>query len=310
MDWKKFIKKALFPHPLWVAALSIAAAVLLAYSFCALQETEPLRIASYVLSFYALVLVCVRVPDIVRWIRHEQRSNRYYVRYHTDVQLRINIALHGTFAFNASYALFQLCLGFWHHSVWFYAMAAYHLLLAVMRLTLVCHTRRYTPGENTALEWRKYRLCGVCMLVMNLALAVFALYFIFRIRIFRHHEITTIAMAAYTFSALTIAIVNAVRSRKFGSPAFSAAKAISLASATVSMLTLENAMLTTFGHESSEVFCQIILGSSSIAVICIVQGIALYMIINANRALKANVSPNKVDSYHQKRLFAHGKQPE
>ena len=162
---------------------------------------------------------------------------------------------------------------------------------ALMRLTLVRHTRSHMPGEDAALEWRKYRFCGAVLLAMNLALTVFTLYFVYRIRIFRHHEITTIAMAAYTFTALTVAIVNAVRYKRYGSPACSAAKAISLAAATVSMLTLENAMLTTFGEERSEAFRQIILGASGVAVICVVQGIALYMIVNATRKLR--LAPEK-----------------
>ena len=98
-------------------------------------------------------------------------------------------------------------------------MAGYYLLLAIMRLTLVRHTRHHAPGEDTALEWRKYRFCGALLMVMNLALAIFTLYFVFRISTFLHHEITTIAMAAYSFTALALAIVNAVRYRKYGSPA-------------------------------------------------------------------------------------------
>lgn len=288
MDWKKLAKKLLFPHPALLALLSVAAVALLIYSFAALEETDPVSIAAYGLSFCALTLVCVRAPDIIRWMQRFRRENRYYLRYSSDVQLRINISLHGALALNAVYALFQLCLGLWHHSAWFYAMATYYLLLAVMRLTLARHTRHHVPGEEAALEWRKYRLCGACLLVMNLTLAVFTLYFVFRIRTFLHHEITTIAMAAYTFGSLALAIVNAVRYQKYGSPAYSAAKAISLVSATVSLLTLENAMLTAFGQGSSELFRQIILGASGMTVICVVQGIALHMIIKACRALRAS----------------------
>ena len=97
-------------------------------------------------------------------------------------------------------------------------------------------------------------------------------------------------MAAYTFAALTMAIINVIRYRKYGRPAYSAAKAISLASATVSMLTLENALLTTFGQESDELFRRIILGASGIIVILVVQGIALNMIVNACRRLRMNRS--------------------
>ena len=290
MDWKKIGKGLLFPHPLIAGLLLPAALVMMLVCVLRQGSEAPLTIASYVLSFYGLVLVCVRLPEIIRWVQHFRRENKYYLLYKNDVQLRINISLYSAFGFNAVYALFQLCLGLWHHSAWFYAMAGYYLLLAVMRLTLVRHTSHHAAGEDNNLEWRKYRFCGWLLLVMNLALAIFTLYFVFRIRTFLHHEITTIAMAAYTFTALTVAIVNAIRYKKYGSPAYSVAKAIALASATVSMLTLENALLTTFGQDSSEMFRQIILGTSGIVVILVVQGIALNMIVNACRKLRINNS--------------------
>ena len=270
--------------------LCVFAITLLVYSFVALDEADPTSIVAYVLSFYALLLVCLRIPAIICWIQRFRHENKYYLRYQSDVQLRINLSLYGAFGFNAMYALFQLCLGLWHHSAWFYAMAVYYLLLAIMRLTLVRHTSHHAAGEDKALEWRKYRFCGWLLLVMNLILAIFTLYFVFRIRTFLHHEITTIAMATYTFTALTIAIINVIRYRKYGSPAYSAAKAISLASATVSMLTLENALLTTFGQESNELFRQIILGASGVIVIFVVQGIALNMIVNVCRNRRINNS--------------------
>ena len=290
MDWKKIGKRILFPHPAFTAILSVIALVLLVYGFIALETTHVFSILSYALSFYALMLVCLRVPDIIAFVRRFRRENKYYLLYRSDVQLRMNISLYGSFAFNAAYAVFQLWLGLWHHSAWFYSMACYYLLLAGMRILLARTIRNHAPGEEQAVEWHRYRLCGIMLLVMNLVLLVFILYFVYRIRVFYHHEITTIAMAAFTFASLATAIWNAVRYRQFGSPAYSAAKAISLASAAVSMLTLENAMLTTFGQGESEMFRQIILAVSGIAVILFVQGVALYMIVNATRNLRLNNS--------------------
>ena len=290
MDWKKLGKALLFPHPLVAALVLPLALCLMLYGVLHHGSDAPVTIAAYALSFYGLVLVCLRIPDIIRWVQRFRRESRYYLRYQSDVQLRINISLYSAVSFNAVYAVFQFCLGVWHQSAWFYAMAGYYLLLALMRLTLVRHTHRHAAGEDSAMEWRKYRFCGWLLLVMNLALAIFTLYFVFRIRVFLQREITTIAMAAYTFTALTMAIINVVRYKMYGSPAYSAAKDISLVSASVSMLTLENALLTTFGQDSSELFRQIMLGISGAAVILIVQGIALYMIINANRKIRINKS--------------------
>jgi len=286
MDWKNMGKRLLFPHWAVIVLLTPLATALLVRSFVLEDTAGPLSIASYVLSFYTLAVICLRIPDIIEWIRRFRHGNRYYLRYTTDVRLRMNISLYGSFVYNAAYAVFQLCLGFKHASVWFYSMAGYYLILALMRLMLGGHIRRYDAGQHQNLEWKKYRFCGACMLVINFALAVFILYFILRIRIFRHHEITTIAMAAYTFTSLAWAIRNVVKYRRYGSPVYSAAKAVSLVSAAVSMLTLENAMLTAFGQETSEIFHRTILGLSGAAVIMLVQGIAVYMIVNAGRKLR------------------------
>lgn len=286
MDWKKLGRRMLFPHPAATALLAVASAALLIYSFADAGIADAIRYFSYALSFYALLAACLRAPDMLEFARRFRSDNKYYLLYSSDVRLRMNVSLYGAFAFNAAYAVFQLCLGLWHASAWFYAMAAYYLLLATMRLMLANHTRTYAPGEQRRMEWKKYRRCGVLLLVMNLALAVIIPYFVWQIRVFAHHEITTIAMATYTFASLTVAIVNVVRYRRFSSPAYSAAKAVSLASAAVSLLTLENAMLTAFGQESGELFRRVMLGATGTAVVLFVQGMALYMIVNARRKLK------------------------
>ena len=286
MNWKKLGRALLFPHPAVLALLCVAAVMLLIYSLVALETADVVSIAAYTLSFYAMTALCLRIPAIVRFVQRFRRENPYYLLYKNDVQLRMNITLYGAFGFNAAYALFQLCLGLWHHSAWFYAMAGYYFLLACMRLTLARTVREHVPGEDPDLEWRKHRLCGVLLAVITLTLFVFTMYFVFQTRTFLHHEITTITMAAYTFSALTLAIVNVVRYRKYNSPAISAAREISLASASVSLLTLENAMFTAFGQDSSEIFQRVMLGATGAAVMLFVTGMALSMIVQACRKLR------------------------
>lgn len=287
MNWKKMGKRLLFPHPAFVWLLWPIAAALLVYSVITCESTDVISIIADVLAFYALTIVVLRVPSAIRYVKRFQRENPYAARITADVQLRNNIVLQGAFAFNAIYAVFQLGLGLKHRSVWFYSMAGYYFLLAGMRLILVRYTRRYTPGEELEIEWRKYRLCGVLLLLITFALMIFIIYFVRKIRVFRHHEITTIAMAAYTFVTLTRALINVARYRDYGSPAYSAAKAISLVSAMVSLLSLENAMLTEFGQGNSERFRQLMLGFTGVAVILAVQSIALYMIIHAGKKLRS-----------------------
>jgi len=291
MDIRKILMCLLFPDRVIVWLLSPAALVLLIYSALYLEPTDIVSIISYALSFYALVIISLRIPDIIRFVKRFRRENRILARYSSDVRFRMKISLCSAVIFNGIYAALQLGMGLRHHSVWFYSMAGYYLLLALLRLMLAKHTRANAPGELPEEEWRKYRLCGVCIMLITLALTVFVLYFVWKIRVFRHHEITTISMAAYTFTSLTFAIVNAVRYKSYGSPVYSAAKAISLVSAAVSVLTLENAMLTAFGQDSGESFHRYMLGATGAGVIIFVQTISVYMTVKACRQLKKITRP-------------------
>ena len=106
-------------------------------------------------------------------------------------------------------------------------------------------------------------------------------------RTFIHHEITTIAMAAYTFTAFGVAIVNIVRYRKYNSPVYSASKAISLAAACVSMLTLSSTMLTTFSDGTVDLFFRrLMLGWIGGAVSAVIVVMAIGMIVRGNQGLR------------------------
>ena len=122
---------------------------------------------------------------------------------------------------------------------------------------------------------------------MNLALALIIFFMVYWNRTFEHHMITAIAMAAYTFAAFTIAIINIVKYRQYNSPVYSASKAISLAAACVSMLTLEATMLTTFGDGSMDAITRkIMLGCTGGAVSVFIIVMAVCMIKQSNKQLK------------------------
>lgn len=282
---KTICRKLLFPHMAILILLVPMAAALLIYAF-AFENAHPgVVYVSYALSAYALTIVCIRTPAIIAWAKRFKRDNRYLSRYFSDPHLRVKISLYGSLALNTAYAIFQMGLGFRHASVWFYSLAVYYVLLAVMRYFLLKETVNTVPGKNRFRELLLYRLCGVLLLVMNLALAVIVFYIAWQNRGFEHHYITTIAMAAYTFATLTKAIVNVVKYRKYQSPIMSASKAISLAAACVSILTLETAMLTVFGEGNDPLFRQIMTSTTGAAVCLLVLAIAIYMIVRATKQI-------------------------
>lgn len=215
------------------------------------------------------------------------KENKYIALWRSDARLRVSISLYGTLIFNTAYAVLQLGLGFWHHTFWYFSLAVYYFLLAIMRFFLVRHTRRHTAGEKMLSELKKYRSCGIIFLFMNLAVAVMIFFMVYWDRTFVHHEITTITIATYTFTVMTFAIINTVRYKKYNSPVYSASKAISLASACVSMLTLEATMLTTFGDGTMDAFTRkLMLALSGGAISVFIVGMAIYMIVQGTLKIK------------------------
>jgi hypothetical protein len=287
MDWKKLGKALLFPHVAVMIVLLPVAAVLLAVSMALIGTESVIAYISYVLAAYTLTVWCCKIPYLIRFFKTVKNENRYARMWLEDTRLRVNISLFGSLAWNTLYGLFQMWLGIVHRTFWFGSLGVYYICLAVMRYFLVSHTRRYAPGERMRSELIKYRACGWIFLVMNLALSLIVFFMLYWDRTFAHHMITAIAMAAYTFTTFTVAIVSMVRYKRYNSPVFSAAKAISFAAACVSMLTLTSTMLTTFGDGTMEPLARkMILGSVGVAVILVVVGMAVGMIARGTRRLK------------------------
>ncbi len=147
------------------------------------------------------------------------------------------------FFINLLYIVMKLVSGILYRSTWFIALAVYYILLAVMRFLLV---RRLNVQDEVS-ELRRYRLCGVMLLFMNQALADIVIFMVHQNQGFDYPGLLIYAMAAYAFYAVILAIVNVVKTRRHNSPILSAAKAINLVAAMVSILSLETAMLAQFG---------------------------------------------------------------
>lgn len=283
MKHKKVFKFFFFPHISVLIVLLLISAFALVYSFICLAETSPFRIASYVISFYTLVIWCIRTPKIVSYFRKVKSSKTFF----TNIHFRVKVTLAANLIFSSAYAILQLVLAISNRSAWFFCLFVYHLSLALMRFFLVKHTLKYSPADNMKKELLQYRTCGIILLLTNTALSAMLFHMLNEVRVINYGEIVAIAMAAYTFTTFTVAIVGVVRFRKYNSPVYSAAKIISFISSCVSMLTLEQTMLCVFSDESMTAKAQrLLLTFSGAAISVTIVSLAIFMIIKSSRALK------------------------
>lgn len=301
--WGRVLRALLFPPPALMVLLVPLCAVGLMETFVRFESSSWIAIAIYAISAYTLTVLCLRTPATVRWIRRFRQENRHMVRWQTNTRLRVTVSLYASLTWNVAYAVFQLILGLYHQTIWYGSLAGYYGSLALMRFCLAQYSRSHRPGDQPIDEWRRYRVCGWIFLVMNLLLTPLIFSVVLGNHIFHHHEITTIAMAAYTFVSFTVALIGLIRYRAYHAPVYSASKAISLTTACVSMLTLAATMLTTFGEEGGDELTRLwTLGLLGGAVLAFILTMALHMIRKSTKQIKA-IQKMKEDKHMEEQQF-------
>ena len=287
-DWKKIGKKLLFP-PVWVVILLCAAstAALIAIFMQGMDE-HPLAYAVFAIATYSLTVLCallaVAVPKHYKKTKNRIYSNPIGNRYMTDAAYKVRISLYISFGLNLSYALLKLIAGIVYSSEWLGAVGLYYAVLAVMRFSLLRYMHSDSEKQSVIHEYKRYRFCGILMFIINLSLSGIVFQMVWKGESYEYPGVLIFAVAAYTFYAVTISIVDIVRFRKYKSPVLSASKAIRFAAAMVSLLTLETAMLAQFGDDENFSFFMTAFTGAGVCVIIL--AVSIYMIVNSTKEIK------------------------
>lgn len=290
---KKILKKIFFLPPVPTLLISVPSYGLVIYALAGENVNPVITYASYFLSAYAFIITITGITGVVGFVRQgieEQPLVRKMLdipllgRYLKEDIFRAEAALYQGFIINLLYAGIKMLSGFLYNSVWFVTLAVYYILLAVMRASLLHYVRK--NGQNKVSEWKRYRLCGIILLLMNVALAGIVILAVHQNSGFEYPGMLIYVMAMYAFYATITAVRNVVKFRRYGSPVMSAAKAINLTAALVSMLSLETAMLMQFGAADDPMFRKIMTASTGAGISIIVLGMAIFMIVRSTGQLK------------------------
>ena len=230
------------------AALSVAEAALSCFPYA-------LGILLYCLAAVSLTLSCCY---FIRHIRRDIRevikpaiaANPYTSRVAADYRLRtVLFTVPGTVS-SILYAAFNGVLAAMGRSAWFAALAAYYLLLSLMRAGVVLQERRLAgiadEGKRMKKELAVYRRNSVLFLFMAAVLAGAVVLLEHSIGGKSYPGFTIYAAAAYFFYKIIMSTIQVIRVKKRGSPLLTIARRIGHIDACVSILTLQTAMFASF----------------------------------------------------------------
>ena len=175
---------------------------------------------------------------------------------------------------NFVYALSNCVIGFIMHSWWFITVGTYYTVLATTRFS-VLKVKKKASG-NSDMEFFAKRITGILLFVLSFSLIGVNVLSALKERGTKFHEIVMIAIATYTFTKITIAIIGLVKSKAIASPVNTTLRNISFADAVVSIYTLQRSMLVSFpGMAPAEIQLFNILTGTATWIVVLLLGINL-----------------------------------
>lgn len=195
-------------------------------------------------------------------------------------------------AVNFIYAIGNCVMGFWSHSWWFITVGAYYAVLAVARFSVLQVQRKARGDYDTELFAR--RITGILLVVLSVCIVGVNILSALKERGTAFHEIIMIAIATYTFTKITMAIIGMAQTKRTVSPALKTLRNIALADACVSIYTMQRSMLQSFpGMTPGEIQIFNILTGTAVWIVVLFLGINLIGGKNINMAKSKIVKANE-----------------
>ena len=191
----------------------------------------------------------------------------------TDPLFRAKLGTLTGMVMNFLYVIFRAVTGILYKSVWFVAMAVYHLTLGVTRAGLIIGRER---------EIIRYRRTALTLFIINIPMGIMIALMIKTNSGFSYPGYVIYLSAAYTFWSFFKAVSGLIRFRRIGSPALSAAKVIDFVAAMMSLLGLQTAMIGRFSTDG-EGFRRLMNTITGSAIYVFVILIAIYMLVKSKR---------------------------
>ena len=278
----KFLRALLYPHLALIVILFVIS-VALAVVVLATNVPPIVHYVSYGIWAYTLTVICVQIPKIVKAIKSFCQNNALIQRYNSNPDLKLKVSLFVSIAANLVLALVHLLSGLQSSSLWFVSLFIYYFVLAFLRGFLLINTR--LEQDDLLKQWNRYRISGIILIVINLALGTIVFFMINHNRGAHYDMIVTIALAAYTFGSAAIAIVKAIKYKKSSWIVGKAVDVVRLAAVMVSVLSLQTAMLNAFSDETMASFKTTMTTIVGTVVCMCVFAIGVYMVVNSTKQI-------------------------
>lgn len=168
---------------------------------------------------------------------------------------------------NTAFAAYYFVFGIGAKSWWLLTLGSYYLILSIVRF-VVLRSKKNDNFISTFAGWM--------LMALSLPLVGTVILSVVRDRGQQFHMIVMIAIAAYTFTKITIATINFIKARHATWTTLITLRNISFADAFVSIFALQRSMLVSFeGMGETEIIIMNAALGSAVCVIVFLLGLNL-----------------------------------
>ena len=236
------------PDKRWGSFICLFATILLIIVFRFHMEDTAIALFSYLYSTYGLII-------FVKWFVKACKSGNDFIKsnsrlYHFYQKRRRAIHKYTLVlgsAFRFIYGIVKLSMGVYYESWWFITLAIYYLMICIMKINLISH---FESGPED--QRRKLKHIGIILLFMDIVLVGMIILIVYSHQTFYYAGYLIYAVALYDFYLIITALINVFKYRKNAELIITASRYMNLTIATVSMISLEVAMIYTFGDNDTE----------------------------------------------------------
>lgn len=292
---KTILKKLLKPKG-WLLALTyLFTVVFITVSLLMLfvdYENNPLAIIAYT-SFglagvslsYSVYTIVIYAPGLKGRILSFLTGHEITRRLLENWGFRTIVTATISFGMSVFSSVTNAYLGIVTRSIWFGALAAYYIFLALMRSGLLLYHRNVKDFEGEALKRaRKYTQCGVLLLILNAALSSAIAQMIFDDRSFEYKDWLIYAFAAYAFYKIIMSVRNVIKAQRQDDLTIQAIRQLNMVDSAVSILALQTALLHTFSDETVDISLFNTLTGCAVSAFSI--ALSIYMIARGSKKIK------------------------
>ncbi len=161
--------------------------------------------------------------------------------------------------FNVAFCIYYLIFGVISYSWWLLTLGGYYLILSVVRLAVL---------KNKNEQYSITKFVGWMIIILSIPLMGTVILSILNDRGNKFDIILMISMAVYSFTKITLATINLIKSRRSNSEKIMALRNIAFADGFVSIFALQRSMLVSFeGMTEYEI---IIMNACTGTAVCII----------------------------------------